>query len=191
MSLLSGATLAVLHLFLGQILQLVSGATLPAGFLICCLGVSFLLGTLLSQWFFFLQEASGTTLPVGFLICCLGVRNNIGFSCWVFDLLFGCQKEQWMFLLGFRFAVWMSDRFEACSFCWGAFFLISFLSGASLSVRFAGCVVWVSAILLRDVFLNASFIVWVPVLLMGIIFLTSLLSGVCLSVGFPVACLGF
>ena len=61
MSLLSGSGLAVwvLHLFLGQILQLVSGAT----------------------------------LPVGFLICCLGVRKNIRFSCWVFNLLFGCQTD--------------------------------------------------------------------------------------------------
>ena len=59
MSLLSGATLPVVHLFLGQILQLVSEATLPVGFLICCLGVSFLLGT------FFLNESSVCRKPPG------------------------------------------------------------------------------------------------------------------------------
>ena len=58
MSLLSGSGLAVwvLHLFLGQILQLVSGATLPVGFLIGCLGVS---------------------LPFG-KPCCLGVSLPFG-----------------------------------------------------------------------------------------------------------------
>ena len=46
------------------LMSLLSGASLPVGFVICCLGVSLPVG-----------KASN---PVGFVICCLGVSRPVG-----------------------------------------------------------------------------------------------------------------
>ena len=45
-------------------MSLLSGASLPVGFVICCLSVSLPVGK--------------ASLPVGFVICCLGVSLPLG-----------------------------------------------------------------------------------------------------------------
>ena len=59
-------------------MSLLSGARLPVGFVICCLGVSLPVGNYFWEDIFIMSLLSGASLHVGFLICCLGVSLPVG-----------------------------------------------------------------------------------------------------------------
>jgi hypothetical protein len=126
-------------------MSLLSGAGLPVGFLICCVGVSLPFGKHVHNESSFGGKSSFSNLYLLFRSqssswegksSCFNESSFWGqYSCWICDLLIGCQSS-----------------------CWEGIFIISLLSGTSIPVAFFDLLfhVWVPVSLLGRHFLNES-----------------------------------